>query len=78
MGKNLSDQELLEYLFLIRFRCHEKWQDKLAYVTWAKTAKALGVSIYRLRKVYNQHKLRQIENKKPSKLLTRKKIRQDR
>ena len=66
---------MLKLLYLIRFRSTKTTCDRLAYVTWNKTADALGVTVGRLRKVYNAAKNRIEENKKPSKLLTRKKMR---
>ena len=71
----MDDRELLRLLYLIRFRSTNTTCDKLAYVTWAKTADALGVTIHKLRKVYNAAKNRTEENKKLSKFLTRKKLR---
>ena len=75
IGNRIDDDELLTLLYLIRFRSTNTNTDKYAYVTWAKTADALGVTVGRLRKVYNAAKDRAAVNQKPSKLLTRKKMR---
>ena len=53
IGNVKTNGQLLDLMYLIRFRTTDTTRDKLAYVTWAKTADALGVTVARLRRVYN-------------------------